>query len=306
MINLKVANVKIKVITLVTLFFLVLSCAKKDKNETTDTMVVDSTEVVVNDDHNARNSLDYMGVYEGILPCADCEGIETILQLENDESYILNTIYLVKTKHINKTKKSNNEVRGVYTWNDAGNTIVLSGIENAPNQFFVGENYLIQLDMDGNKIEGDLAEKYVLQKKSDSGEIPPPPPPPAPDSIKGNFIPQKTLFTFNKWKLVELNGEPVQNTSDSKKEMFIQLNKENRYAAFIGCNNMMGGFELKEDVMRIKFTKGASTMMACPDMTTEQEFAEMLEKVDNYSLNGNSLSFNRARMAPLARFEAMK
>ena len=288
MINLKVTNMKTKVIILITLFFLVVSCAKKDKNETTDTMVVDSTEVVVNDDHNAKNSLDYMGYYRGIIPCADCEGIQTELILE-EKFYVLKTMYL----NIGNDKFSQQE--GTYSWNEAGNTIILEGIDNGPSQYFVGENYLIQLDLKGNKITGDLADKYVLNKTV-------PPPPPAPDSIK----PQKTLFIFNKWKLVELNGKPVQNTRDSKKEMFIQLNKENRYAAFAGCNNMMGSYEIKEDAMRIKFTKGASTMMACPDMTTEQDFAEMLEKVDNYSINGNNLSFNRARMAPLARFEAIK
>ncbi len=88
--------------------------------------------------------------------------------------------------------------------------------------------------------------------------------------------------------------------------MFLQLNAENRYAAFAGCNNMMGGYELKEDALRIKFTKGASTLMACTDMTIEQEFAEMIEKVDNYSLNGENMSLNKARMAPLARFKAIK
>jgi heat shock protein HslJ len=41
-------------------------------------------------------------------------------------------------------------------------------------------------------------------------------------------------------------------------------------------------------------------------METEQEFAKMLEKVDNYSLNGNQMTLNKARMAPLARFEAIK
>ncbi|WP_321540799.1 META domain-containing protein [Flavobacterium piscinae] len=88
--------------------------------------------------------------------------------------------------------------------------------------------------------------------------------------------------------------------------MFIKLNSEEGYVAFAGCNNMMGSVEFKDEKSLIKFTKGASTLMACPDMTTEQEFAEMLEKVDNYSINGNNLSFNRGRMAPLARFEAMK
>ena len=70
---------KIKVIMLVALFFLTLSCAKKAKEEPTQELVVDSTEGVVNDEHNAKNSLDYIGMYKGILPCADCEGIETFL-----------------------------------------------------------------------------------------------------------------------------------------------------------------------------------------------------------------------------------
>lgn len=280
---------KTKVITLMTLFFLVVSCAKKDKNETTDTTVVDSTEVVVNDDHNAKNSLDYIGMYQGILPCADCEGIETSILLEDDKNYVL------KTNYLGKKNSATNEVRGVYSWNEEGNTIILAGIENAPNHYFVGENYLTQLDMEGNKIEGNLADKYVLQKKSVS-EVSNPTSP--TDEVRDNQL------EFKKWKLVELNGVKVTNSKD--KPMFIQFNKDNRYTAFTGCNNMMGSYEIKEDVMRIKFTKGASTMMACPDMTIEQEFAEMLEKVDNYSLNGNNLSFNRARMAPLARFEAIK
>jgi heat shock protein HslJ/uncharacterized lipoprotein NlpE involved in copper resistance len=293
---------KIKVITLMTLFFLVVSCAKKDKNETTDTTVVDSTEVVVNDDHNAKNSLDYIGMYQGILPCADCEGIETTLWIDENN-------YVLFTNYLGKKSKTKSEFRGSYVWNNEGNTIILEGIENAPNRYFVGENYLKQLDMDGNKIESALAEKYVLQKKSNV-KVLPPPPPPAPILIKDvSYHPkslENTSLIKNKWRLVELNGKPVVNNNDHKKEMFIRMNNEGRYSAFAGCNNMMGGFELKDEKSLIKFTKGASTMMACPDMTTEQEFAEMLEKVDNYSINGNSLSFNRARMAPLARFEAMK
>jgi heat shock protein HslJ/uncharacterized lipoprotein NlpE involved in copper resistance len=294
---------KIKVIILITLFFLVLSCAKKDKNETTDTMVVDSTEVVVNDDHNAKNSLDYIGMYKGIVPCADCEGIETTLWLGSNENYVLVTNY------IGKIDVGTNYFNGTYSWNKKGNTIILSNNENGASHYFVGENYLTQLDLEGNKISGDLAEKYVLQKKSDSGELPPPPPPPAPETIKNYSIHPKSLentsLVKNKWRLIELNGKPVENNNESK-EMFIKLNSEEGYTAFAGCNNMMGSFELKDEKSLIKFTKGASTMMACPDMTTEQEFAEMLEKVDNYSIKGNNLSFNRARMAPLARFEAMK
>jgi len=294
---------KIKVITLMTLFFLVLSCAKKDKNETTDTMVVDSTEVVVNDDHNAKNSLDYMGMYQGILPCADCEGIETSLLLEDDKNYLL------KTNYLGKKNSATKEVRGVYSWNKEGNTIILAGVENAPNRYFVGENYLKQLDMDGNEIEGDLAERYVLQKKSNV-KVLPPPPPPAPIVIKDvSYHPksiENTSLIKNKWRLVELNGKPVVSTNETNKDLFIQLNNEGRYTAFIGCNNMIGGFVLEDEKSLIKFINGATTMIECPDITIEKEFSKMLVKINNYSINGNNLSLNGSEMAPLARFEAMK
>ena len=48
-------------------------------------------------------------------------------------------------------------------WNKEGNTITLEG-EDKPNQYFVGENTLTQLDIDGNKIKGEIEEDYILRK----------------------------------------------------------------------------------------------------------------------------------------------
>lgn len=110
------------------------------------------------DSHTSQNSLDYWGIYKGILPCADCEGIELIIELNSDFSYSKKTTYLGKgdDKPI--------ESSGIYSWNEAGNTITLAG-EESPNQYFVGENVLFHLDLDGNRITGDLAEKYKLNKQ---------------------------------------------------------------------------------------------------------------------------------------------
>jgi heat shock protein HslJ len=48
-------------------------------------------------------------------------------------------------------------------------------------------------------------------------------------------------------------------------------------------------------------------MMACGDMAIENGFKDVLKNTDNYSLSGDSiLTFNKARMAPLARFRAEK
>ena len=289
------------VILCLSILFVIIGCDKKVKNELSNEVNTDSTQLDVIDYHTTKISLDYVGSYKGITPCADCEGIETTLFLTDESNYVL------KTKYLGKKEVAVNEQKGTYSWNEAGNTVILSGIKNGPSQYFVGENYVTQLDSEGNKITGDLADKYILQKQTVSEDLPPPPAP--SKTITNEYKSTKeVVYTIKdtKWKLVELNGQPIAKSTNASKEMFLQLLKENRYTAYAGCNNMMGGFELKENVLRIKFTKGASTMMACPDMETEQAFAKMLEMVDNYSINGNQMTLNKARMAPLARFEAMK
>lgn len=108
-------------------------------------------------EHNAKNTLDVDGKYVGVLPCADCEGIETSIILSPENAFVLETNYLGFED--NKHRK----ISGKYTWNELGNTIILEGID-VPNQYFVGENQLFHLDMEGKKITGDLAEKYILKK----------------------------------------------------------------------------------------------------------------------------------------------
>lgn len=139
--------------------------------------------------------------------------------------------------------------------------------------------------MIGKRIKGDLANLYRLKKK-DSTAV--------------------STILKTKWKVVELNGKPIFQPKEMKNELFLQLNSENQYAAFAGYNNLMGEQEVKEQNLQIKFSKGASTMMACSDIQTEQEFSKVLEMVDNYSLNGKIMTLNKARMAPLAKFEAME
>ncbi|WP_310380110.1 copper resistance protein NlpE [Flavobacterium sp.] len=108
--------------------------------------------------HSASNALDWEGTYKGIVPCADCEGIQTTITLNKNLTYVLTTVYL------GKENDAESELNGKFFWNADGLKIVLEGIENAPNQYFVGENKLFQLDMKGNRITGNLAKNYQLQK----------------------------------------------------------------------------------------------------------------------------------------------
>lgn len=109
------------------------------------------------DGHTSRIALDWYGTYHGILPCADCTGIETWLTLESDLTYRLQTRYLGKDDRIF-------ENHGHFIWKEDGNTIHLQGIPDGPDHYHVGENRLFQLDQQGQKIHGTLAEHYFLDK----------------------------------------------------------------------------------------------------------------------------------------------
>lgn len=130
---------------------MLLSCEKKEEK------VITQTSTEVEEQYNAKNSLDITGTYRGILPCADCEGVETEISLLPDETY------LKKTKYLGKDHKVYEEI-GDYIWKDDGNTLILEGIDSEPIEYMVRENSLMQMDMQGNRITGDLSEKYILKK----------------------------------------------------------------------------------------------------------------------------------------------
>lgn len=109
------------------------------------------------------------------------------------------------------------------------------------------------------------------------------------------------------WKLIELRGKPIAQTDATRREPHIIFQSEtNRVVGNSGCNSFNGGFELKDG--RLRISKVATTMMACPDIDYEQEFFKALEMTDSYALNqtGDTLSLDKARMAPLARFKAVQ
>jgi len=115
-------------------------------------------EKVLPDAHNSQNSLDWQGTYKGIMPCADCEGIATELVLNKDLTYV------IKTKYLGKGDGKVLEESGNFVWDKSGGSITLKGLIDRPSKYKVGENQLIQLDMKGKPITGDLAERYILRK----------------------------------------------------------------------------------------------------------------------------------------------
>jgi heat shock protein HslJ len=113
------------------------------------------------------------------------------------------------------------------------------------------------------------------------------------------------LITDKKWKLIELSGNAVTDKINEKEPFILLQTADGRYSASGGCNGLGGTFTLQGN-NQIKFTQGMSTMMACENMDIETGLNKALVAADNYTVNGDILSLNKARMAPLARFQAMK
>ena len=150
---------KNKLILVVFFSLLFINCKKEVKKAEFKTDTIAKVPVKVPaDSHNSQNSLDWQGTYKGVTPCADCEGIETEITLNTDLTFV------IKTKYLGKGDGKIFEEKGVFSWDKTGGIIYLDCLKNRPNQYKVGENQLIQLDMEGHVISGSLAEKYILKK----------------------------------------------------------------------------------------------------------------------------------------------
>jgi len=247
------------------------ACSPKPERTSGNDSVSRAGQTVQPDMHNSRISLDWAGVYQGVLPCADCEGIKTSITLKSDNTFTRKSIYLGKEKKVFSEK-------GTFVWNENGSNVILTAEDGSSQSYKVGENVLFHLDKEEKIITGDLAERYQLQKNLTDSRL-----------------------EGKKWVLTEMMGKKIEREKTGR-QAFIQFNNETGMFAGNGsCNNIFGSYELKEG-QRIVFGKAGSTMMACPDMQTEKNFLEVLEKVDNYSVNDTVLTLNRARMAPLASF----
>ena len=303
----KLNIISMKKYTLLFLLVLIASCQKPSKNEVE--LKTDSIMNAVANSHNAKNSLDYIGNYRGILPCADCQGLDTEIAINE------NSTFSIKTKYQGKGDKVFVK-KGNFTWNKKGTIIILSDVKNAPNQYAVGENTLTQLDIYGKRIIGNLASQYVLSKQpNDTSAI---------ETSEENNVtvdlnsrieattviknvnPAVGRFTLaeTKWRLVSLNKKTVKQIGN--KVYFLKLNsKDARFTAFAGCNSIAGNYVMPSSDI-LDFSEVIMTRMACPDMTLEDKFGAMLVQVTSYKLDREILTFFGERKNELAKFLATK
>lgn len=114
----------------------------------------------------------FIGVFEGVLPCADCEGIKTELTLYQDVANADNNSYILKETYLGINT-------GDTTFTSKGKWDVLKGIktDKEASVFFLNydrpdesiyylkedEATIVMLDKEQNRIQSSL--NYTLKKK---------------------------------------------------------------------------------------------------------------------------------------------
>jgi len=155
-----------KSIIAISLASLVLVACSKTENKKVEEQTPTTTEAVseatvADTAHTAENALDWNGTYKGILPCADCEGIKTEIELNSDKTYEIKETYL------GKGDGKPFESKGSFQFDSKNSSIIELDKAGDSRKYFVAEGYLKALDMDGKEITGDLADKYQLKKEAE-------------------------------------------------------------------------------------------------------------------------------------------
>ncbi|MDR0834143.1 MAG: META domain-containing protein [Candidatus Symbiothrix sp.] len=250
------------------------SCGSKKETMVSASSVGASTQPISPVVTNSRATFAWPGSYAGVTPGADCD-ITLEITLNENLTYSMRRTW-------EKDPRITKEDAGAFEWNATGVQINLEGIDEggAYSHFLVEDGYLILLDING-QIPSTSVKNYTLRKNNLAQGI-----------------------TSKHWQLVELNGQPVTYAANATDKAFIKFNTDGTVSGNAGCNQFNGSYALKEG-NRIHFEQMATTMKMCLNMDTETKLLKALEIADNYNVTASTLILNRARMAPLAKFEAL-
>lgn len=146
--------------SLVFIALLSLTACKKTATPTTEATSVDSTQV----------TRTVSGMYEGVLPCADCPGIETSLAF-NDDATVSKTILYQDRDKTSETEKGNWKLNGPY--------VEVTFADNQKEFYLIKtDSTIAMLNQDKKEVESELASYYILSKEK----------PLEPKTLNGNYI----------------------------------------------------------------------------------------------------------------------
>ncbi|MCC8142687.1 MAG: copper resistance protein NlpE, partial [Tannerellaceae bacterium] len=133
----------------------IISCRKQPTGEQTVPYSTEEDIEIADMFHNAENSLEYWGTYDGTLPSADGTAVHIELTLNQDKSFIKCTEYTDRNP--------------VAIYNDTGVYVIHRNLltlhpEGKEEYYKVEENRLRKLNEEKQEVEGEFQDRYLLVK----------------------------------------------------------------------------------------------------------------------------------------------
>ena len=207
------------------------------------------------DRHNSRNSLDWSGLYEGVVAGQDSPATRTRLTLGQDGSFEWSRRALVRGATPTTAK-------GRFDWQPDGNRIVLDAAGGA-QRFAIGEGRVIVLESDDSRPDAAGATLVKLQ--------------PVPPGARTGLA---EMLEDHRWTLTtatDADHQPLDVLFPAADSPFVFAFAGSRLTVDGGCNGLRGSYRLGADDV-LSLGPLASTMRACepPLMAAETALAGVL------------------------------
>lgn len=98
---------------------------------------------------------------------------------------------------------------------------------------------------------------------------------------------ENAVLTQAKWRIVEIAGKPIADKVNGIVPQLSFDSGDKRYSIITGCNTINGTYQSSKQ--SITFGPGMSTMMFCQDMTVEDGFKSVLNKINSFEIQNNTL-----------------
>lgn len=141
--------------------FIFTACEKKTETEKVEDVQTETVETTAEESTEMTTNEPWAGTYQGVLPCADCGGIDTEIMIHDNNTYMETQNYL------DKEGENSFKFEGTVVWNEDKTQFTLTPSKEGENAvtYKVQEGSIVALDADGNEYTGDIASAYVLNKK---------------------------------------------------------------------------------------------------------------------------------------------
>ncbi len=106
----------------------------------------------------AQKEASWIGTYRGVLPCVNCEGLEAIVTLKEDTTFLLKINFLGSDVKMPDTT-------GRVIWNEPNKLFTLDVVSYLSSHFEIAGDTLFNLGLDGKRLVGADANKFIFKRQ---------------------------------------------------------------------------------------------------------------------------------------------